>query len=292
MKEITTDNTSRKDFHQFMLGAIVPRPIALVGTVNSAGIRNLAPFSYFNAVSSIPPVLMFSLSRKGPESMKKDTLVNIEQTREFTVNMVSYPFAGKMALSSVEFPPETDEFEKTGFTPVQSRYISAPRVKECSIQLECRLREIKELGALKEDCTIVFGDVVCIHVDPSLLDENNRIDPRKLDIIGRFGRHYYSRITPESIFGLPQAMQVIPIGYDRLPEHIRLSETLTANEIALLAGLPEELLSGYMRGTEYTVALQKEKIRENHLQIREALHEKDYTKAVSLMMNFENIQYT
>jgi flavin reductase (DIM6/NTAB) family NADH-FMN oxidoreductase RutF len=289
VKEIRTDNTSRIDFHQFMLGAIIPRPIALVGTVSNAGIRNLAPFSYFNAVSSIPPVLMFSLSSKGPDSIKKDTLVNIEQTREFSVNMVSYSFAGKMALSSVEFPPETDEFVKTGFTSIESRYISAPRVKECPIQFECRLREIKELGSEKEDCTIVFGDVVCIHVDPSIIDENNRIDPGKLDIIGRLGRHYYSRISAESIFSFPQAMNIIPIGYDRLPEHIRQSDTLLANEIALIAGLPYELIMDYTMRNENTLSINKEKIRATHLQIREALNEKDYYKAVSLMMIIDSI---
>jgi hypothetical protein len=165
-------------------------------------------------------------------------------------------------------------------------------VKECLIQFECRLREIRELGTAKEDCTIVFGDVICIHLDPTILDENNRIDPRKLDIIGRLGKQYYSRILPESIFSLPQAMNIIPIGYDRLPEHLRLSDTLTANEISLLAGLPYELLVNYTSRNENTQFIKKEKIRENHLQIRNALNKKDYAKAVSLMMIFEIIQGT
>lgn len=282
MKEIRIDNTSRKDFHQFMLGAVIPRPIALISTVDRNGVRNLAPFSYFNAVSSIPPVLMFSLSRKGADGIKKDTLINIEETGEFTVNMVSYPMVWPMVLSSAEFPPEADEFEKTGFTALDSKHITPPRVRECLIQFECKLREIKELGGNKNDCTIIFGDVVCLYVDDSILDNGNRIDPARLDIIGRLGKQYYTRILPESIFSAPLNMSIIPTGYDRLPEHIRKSITLTANEIAMLAAIPYVLFEKYA----YSRTKSPENIEaviQNHLAIRQALLRADEEKAVQLM---------
>lgn len=281
MKEIRLDNTGRKDFHQFMLGSVIPRPIALVGTIGRNGIPNLAPFSYFNAVSSIPPVLMFSLSRKGIEGVKKDTLINIEQNGEFTVNMVSYAQAWPMVLSSVEFPPEVDEFKKSGFSPMESKYISPPRVKESKIQFECRLREIKELGDSIQDCTLVFGDVVCLHVDESILTENNRIDPFKLDITGRLGKEYYSRITPESIFSIQ--MNLKPTGYDLLPEHIKQSEILTANEIGRLAAIPSDIYEKYYQSHQNKIIKTPENLRLNHLAVREALLLSDDEKAMSLI---------
>jgi len=264
-----------------MLGSVIPRPIALVGTISRNGVPNLAPFSYFNAVSSIPPVLMFSLSRKGIEGVKKDTLVNIEQNGEFTVNMVSYPQVWPMVLSSAEFPPEVDEFKKSGFSPLESKYISPPRAKECLIQFECKLREIKELSENTHDCTLVFGDVVCLHVDGSILTENNRIDPFKLDITGRLGKEYYARITPESIFSIQ--MNLKPTGYDLLPEHIRQSEILTAYEIGRLAAIPLDIYEKNYRSNQNIIIKTPENLYLNHLAIRDALLSSDDEKAMNLM---------
>ncbi|HAQ37505.1 MAG TPA: flavin reductase [Saprospirales bacterium] len=285
MKEISLDNTSRKDFHQFMLGSVIPRPIALVGTISRYGVPNLAPFSYFNAVSSIPPVLMFSLSRKGIKGNKKDTLLNIEQNPEFTVNMVSYPQVWPMVLSSVEFPSDVDEFKKSGFSPLESKYISPFRVKECLIQFECKLREIKELGENTHDCTLVFGDVVCLHVDESILTESNRIDPFKLDITGRLGKEYYARIAPESIFSIQMQTNVMPTGYDLLPEHIKQSEILTANEIGRLAAIPLEIYEKYYQSFQNKIKKTSENLSLNHHAVREALLTSDDDKAMSLIFD-------
>jgi flavin reductase (DIM6/NTAB) family NADH-FMN oxidoreductase RutF len=234
MRYITLENTPAKDFHQFMLGGITPRPIALVSTISSEGVRNLAPFSYFNAVSSIPPVLMFSVGKK-PDGSKKDTLVNIEQNGEFVVNMVSLSMIRQMALTSVQLPPSTDEFNFAGFRAIASKTIKPDRVKEARIQFECKLNRIIAFGEGDRENAVIFGDVNCIHADEAIIEHNNRIDPAKLEILGRLGRSHYTKtgaFTMETVV-MPQLK--IPLGFEALPEKIRSSRVLTANEVALLA---------------------------------------------------------
>ena len=234
MRQITLDNTSKRDFHQFMLGGITPRPIALVSTIDAQGNRNLAPFSYFNAVSSLPPILMVSVGRKADGS-KKDTLFNIEETGEFVVNMVHFPLIMQMALSSVQLPPDSDEFDLAGLNTLKSTFIKPFRVKESPIHFECKVRDILELGSKPGESTLVFGDVQCIHVDESIIDNNNRIDPSLLRIVGRLGRSYYTRTGPETLETIVMPQREIPIGFEALPDEIRRSEYLSANDIAKLA---------------------------------------------------------
>ena len=236
MRFITTENTPRRDFHQYMLGSFVPRPIALVSTMGKNGVYNLAPFSYFNAVSSVPPVLMVSVGRS-PNGKKKDTLQNIEENGEFVVNMVNYGMLRQMTLASVAFPPEQSEFEMAGFKPIKSTMLNIPRVEGAPIQFECKVKKIIELGDGPGESSVVFGDILCMHVDEGVIDENNRIDPVKLDVMGRLGRSNYTRITQESIETAVQAQFSNPVTYPNLPEHIRSSKILSANEIAILAAV-------------------------------------------------------
>src|SRR5215470_13794638 len=131
-----------RDIYKLMVGVIVPRPIAFVSTISADGIRNLAPFSFFTGISANPPVICFSPMIRGSDGARKDTLRNIEVTKEFVVNVVSEGFAEKMNICSAEFPPEVDEFEMSGLTPVPSDLVKPPRVKESCINLECRLVQI------------------------------------------------------------------------------------------------------------------------------------------------------
>lgn len=242
MRQITIDNTLKRDFHQFMLGGITPRPIALVSTIDAKGNRNLAPFSYFNAVSSLPPILMVSIGRKADGS-KKDTLVNIEETGEFVVNMVHFPLVMQMALSSVQLPPDADEFDLAGLNTMDSSFVKAFRVKESPIHFECKVRDILELGSMPGESTLVFGDVQCIHVEEEIIDKNNRINPSELKIVGRLGRSYYTRTGPETLETIVMPQQDIPIGFEALPDEIKTSEHLSANDIAKLASckrIPDE----------------------------------------------------
>jgi flavin reductase (DIM6/NTAB) family NADH-FMN oxidoreductase RutF len=181
-----------RNIYKLMVGAIVPRPIAFVSTVDAGGRRNLAPFSFFTAVSANPPVIAFSPMIRGSDGGRKDTLRNIEATREFVVNIVSEEFAVQMNSCSAEFPPEVDEFEVSGLTAIPSEMIAPPRVKESHIHMECRLLQVVDVSANKLGGSIVLGEVVLFHVDDALFD-NFRIDPDKLRAIGRMAGATYTR---------------------------------------------------------------------------------------------------
>jgi len=183
-----------RNIYKLMIGAIVPRPIAFVSTLSPDGIPNLAPFSYFTGISANPPVICFSPMRRGSDGGRKDTLNNIEATREFVVNIVSEEFAEKMNLCSEEFPPEVNEFEVSGLTPVPSDLVKPARVKESHVNMECRLLQVVHVSAKPLGGSIVLGEVVRFHIDDALFDDF-RIDPDKLRAFGRMGGHTYSRTT-------------------------------------------------------------------------------------------------
>ena len=181
------------DLYKLMIGAIVPRPIAFVSTVDAAGLRNLAPFSYFTGCSTNPPVVCFcSAVRSGPLP-QKDTLTNIRATGEFVVNIVTEEIAEQMNLTAVEAPPEVDEFEYSGLTPLASELVKPPRVAESKVQMECRLRQVIEISDRPGGGNLVLGDVLRIHVLENVLTDAYKIDPGELKAIGRMGGPSYVR---------------------------------------------------------------------------------------------------
>jgi flavin reductase (DIM6/NTAB) family NADH-FMN oxidoreductase RutF len=183
-----------RNIYKLMVGVIVPRPIAFVSTISPNGIRNLAPFSFFTGISANPPVICFCPMIRGSDSGRKDTLRNIEAVKEFVVNVVSEEFAEQMNACSAEFPPEVDEFEVSGLTPVSSDLVKPPRVKESHINMECRLLQIVDVSAKPLGGSLVIGEVLRFHIDDSLFD-NYKIDPDKLHAIGRMGGPTYTRTT-------------------------------------------------------------------------------------------------
>ena len=182
------------DIYKLMVGAIVPRPIAFVSTMSPEAILNLAPFSFFTGISANPPVICFSPMIRGSDGARKDTLHNIERTHEFVVNVVSEEFVRQMNICSTEFPPEIDEFEASGLTPIPSEVVKPPRVKESHINMECKLLQIVHVSPQPLGGSIVLGEVVRFHVDDALVD-NFRIDPEKLRAVGRMGGPTYTRTT-------------------------------------------------------------------------------------------------
>ena len=183
---------SPQNVYKLMIGSIVPRPIAFVSTVSADGVRNLAPFSFFTGISANPPVICFSPMIRASDASKKDTLRNIEATGEFVVNVVSEEFIGQMNVCAAEYPPEVDEFAKSGLTPIASEVVRPPRVKESHIQMECKLVQVVHVSAKPLGGSIVLGEVVRFHVDASLFDDF-RIDPDKLGAVGRMGGPSYTR---------------------------------------------------------------------------------------------------
>lgn len=177
-----------------MIGAIVPRPIALVSSVDEAGVRNLAPFSYFTACSSNPPVVVFCPILRPLPPTAKDTLRNTMATREFVVNIVSEEFVERMNATAATVGPEVDEFELSGLTPIASDLIKPARVAESHVQMECRLLQIVQVSDKPGGGSLVLGQVMRFHVDHNLI-ENFRIDPDKLRAVGRMAGTTYVRTT-------------------------------------------------------------------------------------------------
>lgn len=183
-----------QNVYKLLIGAIVPRPIAFVSTVSREGVRNLAPFSFFTAVSANPPVICFCPTRRPGPDPYKDTLRNILATKEFVVNVVSEEFAEQMNISSAEFPPGVDEFEASGLTPIPSDLVMPPRVAESHVHMECKLYLTFEIGEAPGSGSLVLGEVLRFHVDDRYFDDF-KIDPDKLRAIGRMGGASYTRTT-------------------------------------------------------------------------------------------------
>ena len=196
MRTLDPTQIAVTDIYKLMIGMIVPRPIAFVSSVDLACVRNLAPFSYFTACSSNPPVVCFCTAVRNAPRPYKDTLLNIEATGEFVVNIVSEEFAEQMNLCSADAPPEIDEFELSGLTAMASDLVKPPRVAESKVQMECRLHQIVVVSEKPGGGILVLGEVLRFHVLESLFDDQQKsykIDPDKLNAIGRMGGPAYTR---------------------------------------------------------------------------------------------------
>jgi flavin reductase (DIM6/NTAB) family NADH-FMN oxidoreductase RutF len=179
------------DIYKLLIGSIVPRPIGFISTRAKDGVLNLAPYSFFSAVCSNPPIVLFStVIRK--DGTTKDTLNNVRETGEFVVNIVSESIAEKMNMTSAEVPSDVDEFALSGLTPVPSDLVSCPRVKEAKISMECTLVNIVTFGEGPGGGATAFGEIVRFHIEDGLFD-NFRIDPDRLGAIGRMGGPIYTR---------------------------------------------------------------------------------------------------
>ena len=184
--------------YRLLTACVAPRPIALVSTISAAGVPNVAPFSFFNALCGEPPTVCFAPSYRVPP---KDTLVNIQANGEFVVNVVSEEIAEKMNVASGEYPPEVDEFPVSGLTPVPSVLVQPPRVKESQVNMECKVRQIIELSSQPQGGTLVIGEVVLFHIDEAVLN-GAVVDPGRLNSIGRMGGRFYSRTR--DLFTMPR----------------------------------------------------------------------------------------
>jgi flavin reductase (DIM6/NTAB) family NADH-FMN oxidoreductase RutF len=180
------------DSHEIMVGAIQPRPIAFVSTISKDGIYNLAPFSFYVAMCSKPAIVGFGIGLKRG-GKKKDTLVNIEDTKEFVINFVSDPLTKAMNQSAGEYSSHVDEFKMVGLTPIPGDFVKAPRVAESPISMECRLKQILQFGEPPSMHSFVIGEVVQIYVNDEYL-VNGVIQSSKLKAIGRLGEDLYCKV--------------------------------------------------------------------------------------------------
>jgi flavin reductase (DIM6/NTAB) family NADH-FMN oxidoreductase RutF len=184
-------NTERENY-KLLIGSIIPRPIAFVTTQSKDGIINGAPFSYFNIVSSNPPMISLSIQRSAGK--QKDTARNIIETKEFVVHIVDEQNVEKVNQTAASLPPDQSEIELAQLTPVPSVKISVPGVKEAKIRMECILEHSLELGgADSPGCDFIIGKVVQFHIDSNLY-ENGRIDPKGLSAVSRLAGTNYAKI--------------------------------------------------------------------------------------------------
>jgi flavin reductase (DIM6/NTAB) family NADH-FMN oxidoreductase RutF len=218
---------------------VAPRPICFASTIDKEGNVNLSPFSFFNMFSSNPPILIFSPARRVRDNTTKHSLENVLEVPEVVINIVTYDMVQQVSLASCEFPKSTNEFIKAGFTPEPATMIRPPMVKESLAKMECRVLEVKPLGTDKGAGNLVICEVLCLHIADSLLDENKKIDQRKIHHVARLGGDWYAVVNETNLFQVEKPNTQLGIGLDALPLSIRISKILTGNHLGQLANVQE-----------------------------------------------------
>ncbi len=269
---ITPGEISTKQFHAYLLGSVAPRPICFASTIDEHGNPNLSPFSFFNVFGSKPPILVFSPARRVRNNTIKDTLENIQSTKEVVINVVTYDMVQQMSLSSCEYPKDVNEFEKSGFTPLPSDLIKPFRVKESPVQLECKVLQVIETGQEGGAANLIICEVVRMHLDERILDEEQQIDPHKIDLVARMGKDFYCRASGDSVFEVPKPNTELGIGIDALPKSIRESSILSGNDLGILGNSAEIPIVSEMTNNERLVNILKE-YAHDQATVQQKLHE-------------------
>ena len=239
MLTLDPNTLSIPKLHQYLLGAIGPRPIAFASTIDANGIPNLAPFSFFNVFSANPPIMIFSPARSGRSNTVKDTYNNVKAIPEVVINVVNYDIVHQMSLASSPYNPQIDEFVKAGFTPLSSECIRPFRVKESPVQFECKVNKVLELGTEGGAGNLIICEVVRIHIDENVLGPDGMIDQQKIDLVSRMGGNWYCRADHSSMFEIQKPITTCGIGFDQLPMDIKNSKILSGNDLGFLAGIEE-----------------------------------------------------
>ncbi len=237
IKTIDVKNGETKQLYKYLSSAITPRPIALVSTMDNNGIKNLAPFSFFNVFSIEPPILVFSPVKRVRDNSSKHTIKSIYQNKECVISIVTEEIAQQVSLTSCDYPEEINEFKKAGFTEIKSEEVTPPRIKESPINFECKVNDIIELGNKGGAGSLVISEILKIHINQSVLDQNNDIDPFALNIVSRYGGNWYGKSIKDSLYEIVKPHSSKGIGIDQLPLEIKDSTILTGNELAILASV-------------------------------------------------------
>lgn len=229
--------TAEKQY--YLQHVIAPRPICFASTVDKEGVVNLSPFSFFNMFSSNPPIVIFSPSRRVRDNTTKHSLQNVLEVPEVVINIVTYDIVQQTSLASCEYPKGVDEFIKAGFTKEPATLVRPPMIKECKVKMECKVLEVKSLGTEGGAGNLVICEVLRLHLDDSLLDEEKKFDQTKLELVARLGGDWYCRVSRDNLFIVPKPNIKLGIGIDALPESIRHSSILTGNHLGKLANVDE-----------------------------------------------------
>jgi flavin reductase (DIM6/NTAB) family NADH-FMN oxidoreductase RutF len=285
MLTIDPKEVSVPKMHGYLLGAVVPRPIAFASTIDKQGNINLSPFSFFNCFSANPPILVFSPARRGRDNTTKHTYENVLEVDEVVINIVNYDIAQQMSLSSTEYPKGVNEFEKSGLTAVPSERVKPPRVKESPVSFECKVIEVKPLGDQGGAGNLVICEVVLVHINENILDEDQRIDPFKLDAVARMGGDYYCRAQGEAIFTIPKPLTTLGIGVNQIPAEIRNSNVLTGNDLGKLGNVEKFPEAKLVVGFCNTLTKKPKNMDEAHAMAHEYLSDNKIEEAWSILLN-------
>jgi flavin reductase (DIM6/NTAB) family NADH-FMN oxidoreductase RutF len=225
------------EVQSYLQHAVAPRPICFASTIDLQGNVNLSPFSFFNLFSSNPPIVIFSPARRVRDNTIKHTLQNVKEVNEVVINIVDYDMVQQVSLSSCDFSHGTNEFTKAGFTAEKASLVKPPMVKESKIKLECRVNEIKALGDQGGAGNLVICEVLCMHIDESILNAQNQIDQAKINLVARLGGDWYCRVNESNLFKVEKPNMHLGIGIDQLPDFIKNSPVLTGNHLGKLANV-------------------------------------------------------
>jgi len=237
MNRISPSDIEPRLFYRLLSGIIGPRPIALVSSSNLNGEINLAPFSFFNVMSIQPPVLVFSPLTRLRTNTKKDTLNNVHQHKEVVINILGYEHVEQVSIAGNDYTSEVNEFVKSGFKEVPSDIVIPPRVKEALASFECKVLSVIALGDKGGAGNLVVCEVLTAHFQKGLIDQEYQVKVENLNLMGRLGQDYYTKVDNNSLFQVEKSSSKIGIGWDKLPKEISENDYLTGNEIAKLSNI-------------------------------------------------------
>lgn len=243
MKTVIPSELTSVQLQTIMQTAVSPRPIALASTVDKDGKNNLSPFSFFNMFSTVPPILIFSPSRRVRDNTTKHTLENILEVPEVVIGTVNFPIIQQISLASTEYGDGVNEFVKSGLTMKDADIVQPKLIGECPVNFECKVLEVKSLGDQGGAGNLVICEVQKIHIREGYLNEEGNLDQAKLDMVARLGGNWYSRNNENNLFEVPKPLVTKGIGFDLLPDEIKLSKIFTGNDLGMLANveaLPSE----------------------------------------------------
>lgn len=281
-KEVST-----AQLHGLMLGAVGPRPISFASTVDKEGSPNLSPFSFFNMFSANPPILIFSPARRVRDNSVKHTLENIMETMEVVINIVNYAIVQQASLSSTEYHKGVNEFEKAGLTMLASEKVKPFRVKESPVQFECKVNEVVHLGKEGGAGNLIICEVLKMHVQKAILDENGKIDQHKIDQVARMGGDWYTRAN-QGLFEVPKPLRTHGVGVDQIPSFIKESKVFSGNDLGKLGNvenLPANLeIEQYISDENLKEFIQNNNREKVHELAKEYLNQNNPIAAWKLLM--------
>lgn len=267
----------------YLQGAVGPRPIAFASTIDTNGRPNLSPFSFFNVFSSNPPILIFSPSRRVRDNTIKHTLINAQTTKQVVINVVNFDIVQQMSLSSTEYESGVNEFLKSGLTQIPSDIVKPYRVKEAPVQFECKVNEIISLGDEGGAGNLIICEVLKIHINKSILDENGHIDQYKIDLVSRMGGNWYCRAN-KGLFEVPKPLTTLGVGVDQIPNFIKTSKVFDGNDLGMLGNIEtlpttEEINIFVKQNFAVKGVLSSDDEEQVHLKAKEYLKQEDVMSA-------------